>query len=1301
MLRTLRVAIAFSAAASIPFACGFPDYGGFDETQPGAGGSAASASDGGATGSVTGSGAVAGGGSGTGATGGGGSGGAGGNTCSSDADCTTSPEGPVCDTSSSSCVECLPSNDVCEVGTYCAGTTCEPGCDDDADCNVSQGSGSGGGGAGGSGGEPGTGGSAPMTPLTCNAADHTCNGCTVDEACPPGTLCDLASAVCIPGCSPKQECHTDHECCSGQCANVLVDEPHCGTCDTPCEPAGGEGVCSAGTCQIASCTSPLDDCDDDPTNGCESDPAIDPANCGGCRNACTPMTNAQPGCVAGVCALGACSPMYADCDGISSNGCEVNLNSSSTNCGQCGNACDLLNANAACQAGLCSVSSCKAGYADCDGGDASGCEVSTQSDPANCGSCDNACSFANANAGCTAGACTLGACAAPFANCNVSTADGCEINLNTSTQNCGACGTLCAPANATGACSNGGCAVGACNAGYADCDGAAANGCEVNLNTSTVHCGACGDACSSNGGTASCAAGSCAIACSAGFANCDANTANGCEIDITGNVNNCNGCGNVCPASGGTPACVNSQCTVTSCQPGKADCDGSSANGCEVTVSADPQNCGGCGISCFAANGTATCNGGVCVVASCTAGNANCNGTYADGCETALNTLTDCGACGIGCNFANANESCASGSCQLISCTGTFANCDANQTNGCEINTASSTAHCGACGNACSSTNGTASCTSGACGISCGSGWGNCDGNVGNGCETATINNVNACGGCGNVCAVLNGTPACSGTSCAISTCAAPYKNCDNLYSTGCEVNTATSTANCGNCGTVCTNANGSTSCQSSVCSPVCAAGYLSCDGNPNNGCETNVSTNVASCGSCGNACTFANASATCVNGGCVMGACSSGWADCDLMASNGCETPLNTLANCGACGNACSNAHGSTTCSAGTCAPQCVSGWASCDGNASNGCETSIFSTSNCGLCGVLCDYPNAGESCATGTCSLGTCSPGFGNCDGNAANGCETATNTSNQHCGGCNQACAAGKVCSNGSCLDACAPGTGNCDGNSANGCEVNTTNSGSHCGGCNIVCSDTQYCNGGACAACPAGQRDCDNAGTNACEVTSSSDPSNCGGCGTKCGADGTCGCSAGVCSGGTIYFSEDYSDNGKGWTLGTEWEIEAASVSAGHQQGNPDPATDHSKTSDNGVAGVAVGGNYSHNPVHDFYYLTSPVINLSAAAGTVKLTYWRWLNCDFDPYVVDSVEVYNGSAWVTVWSNSSLGNVLVADNNWLRFEHDVTAYKNAGFRVRFGHKTGQKANFLPFIMSGWNLDDVSLSSATCN
>jgi hypothetical protein len=45
--------------------------------------------------------------------------------------------------------------------------------------------------------------------------------------------------------------------------------------------------------------------------------------------------------------------------------------------------------------------------------------------------------------------------------------------------------------------------------------------------------------------------------------------------------------------------------------------------------------------------------------------------------------------------------------------------------------------------------------------------------------------------------------------------------------------------------------------------------------------------------------------------------------------------------------------------------------------------------------------------------------CNPNYGNCDGNAANGCETNLMTDNNSCGACGVACTGGLKCVSGSC------------------------------------------------------------------------------------------------------------------------------------------------------------------------------------------------------------------------------------------------------------------------------------------
>ena len=101
-------------------------------------------------------------------------------------------------------------------------------------------------------------------------------------------------------------------------------------------------------------------------------------------------------------------------------------------------------------------------------------------------------------------------------------------------------------------------------------------------------------------GTRACLAGSCAIgACSPGFANCDGMTANGCEVAVGSDVNNCGACGLACAlVANGTRACQNSQCAVGACNPGFANCNNAMADGCEVNLASSPTNCGACGNVC-------------------------------------------------------------------------------------------------------------------------------------------------------------------------------------------------------------------------------------------------------------------------------------------------------------------------------------------------------------------------------------------------------------------------------------------------------------------------------------------------------------------------------------------------------------------------------------------------------------------------------------------------------------------------------------------------------------------------------
>jgi hypothetical protein len=100
------------------------------------------------------------------------------------------------------------------------------------------------------------------------------------------------------------------------------------------------------------------------------------------------------------------------------------------------------------------------------------------------------------------------------------------------------------------------------------------------------------------------------------------------------------------------------------------------------------------------------------------------------------------------------------------------------------------------------------------------------------------------------------------------------------------------------------------------------------------------------------------------------------------------------------------------------------------------NGCEANLQTdAANCGKCGagcgpglscvagictcVQCNIPHASASCANNACMFQSCNPGWANCDGSLADGCEVDTTSDPKNCGGCNNACPSGQFCVSGAC------------------------------------------------------------------------------------------------------------------------------------------------------------------------------------------------------------------------------------------------------------------------------------------
>jgi hypothetical protein len=241
---------------------------------------------------------------------------------------------------------------------------------------------------------------------------------------------------------------------------------------------------------------------DDPAYGCT------PTGCTSCGQQ---VPNANMVCSNGAC-VGGCDEGFENCDGNDANGCETNIADDPNNCGACGAVCTVPHATASCNQGMCGIAICDQGWVDCNNDPTDGCETDLN-DPMNCGACSNVCPpCSDAGPLCQAGSCLLCPCTEYTAHCPGDPIDVCATKLGTN-QDCNFCGDVCALANATSQCvpstkppPNFACTLVSCNAGFADCDMNASNGCETDTQNDPAHCGGCGISC---GGQA-CMSGVCA-----------------------------------------------------------------------------------------------------------------------------------------------------------------------------------------------------------------------------------------------------------------------------------------------------------------------------------------------------------------------------------------------------------------------------------------------------------------------------------------------------------------------------------------------------------------------------------------------------------------------------------------------------------------------------------------------------------------------------------------------------------------------------------------------------------------------
>jgi len=150
----------------------------------------------------------------------------------------------------------------------------------------------------------------------------------------------------------NRECPSGQKVCDDEC--VSKTDPQRGCANTGCTPCvlphATANCASNGLCAIAVCTGDYKDCDRLPENGCEIDVDHDPRHCGSCTAVECVTPNAVPDCAAGRCAIRSCNDGFDDCNESPRDGCEINLQESSSHCSACDIACPP---NTTCVSGQC------------------------------------------------------------------------------------------------------------------------------------------------------------------------------------------------------------------------------------------------------------------------------------------------------------------------------------------------------------------------------------------------------------------------------------------------------------------------------------------------------------------------------------------------------------------------------------------------------------------------------------------------------------------------------------------------------------------------------------------------------------------------------------------------------------------------------------------------------------------------------------------------------------------------------------------------------------------------------------
>ncbi len=602
----------------------------------------------------------------------------------------------------------------------------------------------------------------------------------------------------------------------------------------------------------------------------------------------------------------------------------------------------------------------------------SGLCVNVKSDAGHCGNCETVCKDDET---CTEGSCVKG-CAD-----GLKLVDNICVNPQIDSEHCGDSNTNCGD---NGYCSEGKCE---CSSGYYDCDGKP--GCESDIKCDAVVC---------TSEQKTCSAGNCCEAeesccfdgcCEAGTTCCGKNAC----VDVQTDAKNCGKCGNQCPEY---YVCVDGTCSEKTCEDGQNLCSGECY---DLTSSKD--HCGDCDTKC---DDGYKCESSNCVL-DCAEGLTVCGSTCADITKDNKN----CGGCG---NRCNDDEVCGEVEVEVmdpeteeaksekqLGCYPTtevipdFPGC------GCEdgdeacvpkeecwgqcVDRQNDINNCGACGNVCGEGK---DCVEGKCVL-------HCEDSALSPCNDVCVNvktDINNCGACGNKCETWQ---ECTTVE-EVTTCVASEVDCnegltedDPAYNAkslcwGSCVNLKSDDKNCGACGVACEEGKVCTDgiCKEKVEEPPTEI-KVNCYGQ-----EVDILSDNNNCGGCLVVCA---SDEKCENGQCLI---QCGPTAEDTPSQDTPAEPAQPVEEDEGSGDGEGEGSGDGDVP-GDVVPvePAAPTYTRCESVNSSGkstfaCINLQTSKDNCGACGTSC---LDGQACVGGTCQ---CAEGYYDCDGIAANGCES---------------------------------------------------------------------------------------------------------------------------------------------------------------------------------------------------------------------------------------------------------------------------------------------------------------------